>query len=69
MELGVFVGYTKTPHNYRVYLPSIRMKIMRKDVMFDEKKAMQCSLERELQIPREKEILAMVNQSGILMMI
>ena len=23
VELGVFVGYTKTPHNYHVYFPSL----------------------------------------------
>ena len=58
MELGVFVGYTETPHNYRVYFPSSRMKFGRRDINFDDKKEMQCSLERELQIPPEEEILA-----------
>ncbi len=31
---------------------------MHRDVKFDEDKAMQCSLERELQIPPEEELLA-----------
>ena len=39
-ELGVFVGYTKTPHNCKVYLPSLRMTVVRRDVKFDEEKAM-----------------------------
>ena len=35
-ELGVFVGYTETPHNYSVYVPSLKMAVVRKDVKFDE---------------------------------
>jgi len=26
-ELGVFLGYIETPHNYCVYLASLRMKL------------------------------------------
>ena len=47
-ELGIFVGYTNTPHNYRVYLSSNKMTMVRRDVKFDEEKVMRCSLEREL---------------------
>lgn len=47
-ELGIFVGYTNTPHNYWVYLSSNRIIVVRRDVKFDEEKAMRCSLEREL---------------------
>lgn len=43
-ELGVFAGYTETPHNYQVYLPSLRVIVVRRDVNFDEEKAMRCSL-------------------------
>ena len=50
-KLGVFMGYTKTPHKYRVYFPSLRMTVVRRDVKFDEDKAMWWSLERGLQIP------------------
>jgi hypothetical protein len=28
VEVGIFVGYTKTPHNYHVYLPNNEMTIM-----------------------------------------
>ena len=35
-ELGIFVGYTDTPHNYRVYLPSRRMTVVHRDVKFDK---------------------------------
>ena len=41
-----------------MYLSSLRMKVAQRDVNFDEDKAMCCSLERELQIPPEKELLS-----------
>ena len=39
-EVGIFVGYTDTPHNYRVYLSANRMKIVRRDIIFHEENAM-----------------------------
>ena len=27
-EVGIFVGYTETPHNYRVYFPNSRMTVV-----------------------------------------
>lgn len=39
-KLGIFVGYIDTPHNHRVYLSSLKMKVVRRDVNFDEDKAM-----------------------------
>ena len=27
-EVGIFLGYTETPHNYRVYFPNSRMTVM-----------------------------------------
>ena len=27
-EVGIFVGYTETPHNYRVYFPNRRMTVV-----------------------------------------
>ena len=48
IEMEVFLGYTETPHNYRVYLPSLKMTVVRRDVKFDEEEAMWCSPEREL---------------------
>ena len=47
-ELGIFVGYTDTPHNYWVYLPYHRITLVRRYVKFDEGKAMRISLEREI---------------------
>ena len=58
VELGILVGYTDTPHNYHVYLPSLRMIVVRRDVKFDEEKAMRCSLQRKLQLHAHQEILA-----------
>jgi len=45
------VGYTETPHNYHVYLPSLKIIVVRRDVEFDEEKVIRCYLERELQVP------------------
>ena len=39
-EVGIFVGYTDTPHNYRVYFSANKMTIVRRDVKFDEEKSM-----------------------------
>ena len=53
------MGYTETLNNYRVYFSSLKMTVVRQDVKFDEEKAMGCSLERELPIPPEEELLAL----------
>lgn len=44
-ERQIFVGYTETPHIYGVYILSLRMTVMRRDVKFDEEKAMRSYLE------------------------
>ena len=31
-EVGIFVGYTETPQNYRVYFPDSQMTVMRWDI-------------------------------------
>ena len=56
-ELVMFVGYIDTPQNYRAYMKSSRMKVVRRDVKFDKEKAIRVSLERELEIHIEDEIL------------
>jgi len=56
--LGVFLGYTETPHKYRVYFPSLRMIVVRRDVKFYKEKVMWFSLERKLQKPLEEDISA-----------
>ena len=35
-EVGIFVGYTDTPHNYRVYLPDSCKIVVRRDIKFHE---------------------------------
>ena len=36
IELGIFVGYTDTPHNYLVYFMTSRMIVVHRDVSFNE---------------------------------
>jgi hypothetical protein len=31
-EVGIFVGYKETPHNYHVYFPNSKMTVMRWDI-------------------------------------
>ena len=57
-ELGIFVGYIDTPHNYWVYMPTSRMIVVSRDIRFDEEKAMRVSLERELELHVDEEVLA-----------
>ena len=45
IELGVFVGYIETPHDFEVYLNSLRMIAVRRDVKLNEEKAMSFYLE------------------------
>eukprot|EP00253_Pinus_taeda_P030542 PITA_30542 len=33
-EVGIFLGYTGTPHNYRVYFPDSRKTVVRRDIKF-----------------------------------
>ena len=56
-EVGIFVGYNDTPHNYRVYFSDSRKTVVRRDIKFQEEKAMQCSLERELHLHADEELL------------
>ena len=62
-EVGIFVGYIETPHNYRVYFPNIKMTVMRWNIKFDEGKAMRLSLERELDLHAEEEQLVPKDES------
>ena len=49
-ELGIFLGYTDIAHNCWVYLPTNQRTVVRRNLKFDEQKAMRVSLERELQL-------------------
>ena len=51
------MGYTETPHNYRVYLPDSWKTVVRRDIKFHEEKAMNLSLERELHLHANEELL------------
>ena len=61
-EIGIFVGYTDTPHNYWVYFPNNRMTVVRRDMKFDEEKAMGLSLVRELDLHANEELLVPKNE-------
>ena len=56
-EFWIFLGYTETPHNYHVYFQKSWMIVVRRDIKFDEGKAMRFSLERELDLNAEEELL------------
>jgi hypothetical protein len=56
-------AFTETPHNYRVYLPNSKMTVMRHDIKFVEGKAMRLSLERELDLHAEEELLVPKDES------
>jgi hypothetical protein len=62
-EVGIFLGYTETPHNYRVYFPNSKMTVMRRDIKFDEGKAMRLLLEREIELHAEEELLVPKDES------
>ena len=57
------MGYIETPHNYRVYFPNSKMTVMQWDIKFDEGKAMRLSLERELELHAEEELLVPKDES------
>jgi len=56
-EVGIFVGYTDTPQNYCAYFPDSRKTVVRRDIKFQEEKAMKCSLEREPHLHTDEEVL------------
>jgi len=57
VELGIFGGYTDTPHNYWAYMLASRMIVVCRDVNLGEQKAMQVSLDRELLLQVVEKIL------------
>jgi len=44
-KMGFFVGYTKTPHNYKVYFTSLKVTVVRRDAKFYEEKVIRFFLE------------------------
>jgi hypothetical protein len=35
-EKGIFVGYSETSKDFRIYIPSLRKTILKRDVRFEE---------------------------------
>ena len=62
-EVGIFLGYTETPHNYHVYFPKIQITVVRRDIKLDEGKAMCLSLERDMDLHLEEELLVPKDES------
>ena len=62
-EVGIFVGYTETPHNYHVYFPDSWKIVVQRDIKFHEEKAMKCSLEREPHLHADEELLIPKDES------
>jgi hypothetical protein len=62
-EVGIFVGYTETTHNYHVYFLNSKMIVMRWDIKFDEGKTMRLSLERELDLHAKAKLLVPKDES------
>ena len=56
-KVGIFVGYTETPHKYRVYFPNRKITVVPRDIKFVEEKAMCLSLERALDFHVEEQML------------
>jgi len=56
-EVGIFVWYIDMPHNYRVCLPNNGKIVVRRNIKFQEEKFMKCSLERELHLHVDEELL------------
>ena len=61
-EVWIFVGYTNTPHNYRVYFPDSHKTVVRQDIKFQEEKSMKCLLEREPHLHADEELLVSKNE-------
>ena len=62
-QVGIFAGYTETPHNYRVYFPNKIMTVVRHDIKIDEEKAMWFSLERNPDLHVEEELFVPKDES------
>lgn len=57
-EKGIFVGYNETLKAYRIYIPSQRKIVVRRDVRFEEERAFRKSLDlrdRDSQVPRVEQ--------------
>lgn len=61
-EVGIFLGYTDTTHNFCVYSPDSHKSVVRGDIKFQEEKAMKCSLEREPHLHVDEEILVLKDE-------
>jgi hypothetical protein len=58
-EKGILVGYSETSKAYRVYIPTTRKTVLRRDVKFEEERALQNSYQdkdiSEIESPSQEE--------------
>jgi hypothetical protein len=52
---GIFVGYSETTKAYRVYMSALRSTVIKRDVRFEEGRALRKSLEREQTAAEDEE--------------
>jgi hypothetical protein len=59
-EKGILVGYSETSKAYRVYIPSTRKIVERRDIKFEEERAFRKSLQDknilEVEVPQQEEV-------------
>ena len=48
-ERGIFVGYDETSKAFRIYLPTQRKVVVRREVRFEEERAFRRSLDSEIE--------------------
>ena len=49
LERGIFVGYDEVSKAYRIYLPTQRKVVVRREVRFEEEQNFRKSLESEME--------------------
>jgi hypothetical protein len=56
-EKGILVGYSETSKAYRIYIPSTRKTVLRRDVKFEEERALRNSCQDilEAEVPNQEE--------------
>lgn len=64
IEKGIFMGYSETTQEYRVYLLGLEKIVLRRDVRFEEDRALRESLERDkISLPQMEVLLCPKEES------
>jgi hypothetical protein len=54
-QQGILVGYSEVSKAYRIYIPSLRRVVVRRDVIFEADRAFQRSLESRVSVEDDVE--------------